>query len=171
MCQDRLSESYKDFSPGFFFFPCRVLAWRGRNSRNQREKRDEPICRPAAEDPGESDAFWLDFGTKVNEALNYSGFVKLNMSKKTVVSSSHTERNQRGRHDEDHSQPAESIPSLRGNLSGSNTHTHTHMSSVLWRLFCFGFLCFFGVYLCFPEFAWVNREKCVFLPFSSNGNL
>lgn len=82
MCQDRLSESYIDFSPRLLFFPCRVLAWRGRNSRNQREKRDEPICRPAAEDPGESDAFWLDFGTKVNEALNYYGFVKLNMSKK-----------------------------------------------------------------------------------------
>ena len=95
----------------WFLLLSRVFTRRGWNSRNQWENRNKPKCRPAAKDSGRLMPYNLNekiyLGSIANGHFNFF----------------HTERNQRCSHDEDHLQPAESIPSLWGSNTGDTTCT------------------------------------------------
>lgn len=146
----------------------RVFTWRGRNRRNQWKKCGKPNCGSATEDPGKLLPSVLDcnFGVTVNENLyDTIAFAQLNVSQ--TVSSLRTERNQRSGHDDDRSQPAESIPSLWGK---KRALLNTHVALVLWclvLLFRVGFFCVSHKFLsiCMSEprkFADLFRSTCNF---------
>lgn len=107
--------SYSKLLHFLWFLPlCRLFTWRGRNSRNQWEKCGKPNCGSATEDPGKFTSHYFNVVNKVTANISCNSSAYTTRCELTHLSS-HAERNQRRRHNEDRSQPAEPIPSLWGN--------------------------------------------------------